>query len=480
MASSTQEKDYVVCDLGSTHIAVMLANKSENGCIIPRIVQREPSNNAISQGCIYNLDASINIIEKLIRTIEMQMITEGSIKKIYIGINSRSMYTKGCEVSIKLSEDGEVVTGDHISAMRKKVGEVHISGYKSVMVIDPKFFVDDKPEQNPKGVRCSTLRARYQIVLVREDVIDNIYYVIEDKLKLKVAGILVNPIAEAYVSLSKEEVALGSAFVNIGGGVTSVSIFKDRLLSSMYILPVGGQNVTKDLTSLKILPDDAERLKINKASIDLSVSRSQNVELTSSSGTTKKIFPQYKVNKIVLARMNEITMNVFSIIAELGYDNDLSAGLIISGGATKIKDYENYLNDAGVEYRKAKVRPELIDVSVDDKSLYEDITLIGLATMASENCVEYAPKDIEEMFNTIDDYKDNDNQELNYDDEESTVYTDFNTQQTYIDEDWTNEEQDEKDSSKSNNEKGNNKPKKKYSWMKDVFWDNILNTLNGK
>ena len=80
-------------------------------------------------------------------------------------------------------------------------------------------------------------------------------------------GILPTPIAEAAATMTIEEMALGCAYVNIGGGTTSIAIYQERFPVALYVLPLGGNNVTRDLTQLSVplLEADAEKLKIERA-----------------------------------------------------------------------------------------------------------------------------------------------------------------------------------------------------------------------
>lgn len=475
--NTDKDKIYAVCNLGSTDISVMIARKMANGCVTPIAVESEPAVHAIEKGCIHNIDDTAEILRRLIDSVERQMPQEGKVVRLYVGINSRSLCSKSCESSLDLGEDGQVLNTEHISMLRKQIDSVQFPSYHKVMVVDPKFFVDGKREVNPKGVKCNNIKAKYQVILVKKNIIDTIYETIEDRLDIKVAGILVNPIAEAHVSLTNEDFTLGSAYINIGGGVTTVSIFKERLLSSLFVIPMGGINVTKDIMSKNLLWRDAERLKITKSSMDLSVNKEQEITIVSQNGIGKKTLLQLDINNIVSARMVELILNVFSLIKELGYGSDLSGGIVLGGGGAKIAGLPDYLNSIGAEYRIASVRREFVDESLEDKSLLEKTTLFGLVSMSLENCVEIEPDNLEEMLFKEEEQKDNYEESDEYDD---TLYTNVHNSSDMVGEDWLDEEAEE---DKENNDtilpKDNKKIKKgKNGWFKNAF-KNIADFFDG-
>ena len=154
------------------------------------------------------------------------------------------------------------------------------------------------------------------------------------RLGLKMPRDHPTPIAEAAATLTTEESALGCAYVNIGGGTTSIAIYQERLLSALYILPIGGINVTRDLTHLnnRLMESDAESLKVRYGSMDTSVSRGEQIQVPSTTGEENKVFIQHDVNRYINARIREILKNVISIIDEAGFSEAVPKGLVFAGG----------------------------------------------------------------------------------------------------------------------------------------------------
>ena len=241
------------------------------------------------------------------------------------------------------------------------------------------------------------LEATYQLITVREEVERNLYEVFENKLGLTVEEVLINPLAEAQVSLTREEMSIGCAYINIGGGTTSISLYRDKLLKALHILPLGGQNVTKDLTNLKLLEQDAEAVKIGYGSVNLEVDKEERITAASANGTGDRVLHKYDVNRYIQARMEEITENIKALIQEI--DPELMiAYLIFSGGATYLSGYIESLN-LDVNGRQAKVRPDILSESAEEELLKNYQTALGLVVMATNNCVKSDVQDLDVVFN---------------------------------------------------------------------------------
>ena len=293
--------------------------------------------------------------------------------------------------------EGIILEAEHIESLREEALKKSYSRQSVLKIASPCYYVDGKRENNPKGVRCHLLEATYQLITVREEVERNLYEVFENKLGLTVEEVLINPLAEAQVSLTREEMAIGCAYINIGGGTTSISLYRDKLLKALHVLPLGGQNVTKDLTNLKLLEQDAEAVKIGYGSVNLEVDKEERITAASANGTGDRVLHKYDVNRYIQARMEEITENIKALIQEI--DPELMiAYLIFSGGATYLSGYIESLN-LDVNGRQAKVRPDILSESAEEELLKNYQTALGLVVMATNNCVKSDVQDLDVVFN---------------------------------------------------------------------------------
>ena len=390
------EKMFAVIALGSSYIRGMVASKLPNGRVNPIAYCQRNSKGCIIHGYIHNITDAAAIIGSIVDELNSKL--QGLvIDRVYVGLDCQSMRSNLFKTKKDYGTEGIILEAEHIESLREEALKKSYSRQSVLKIASPCYYVDGKRENNPKGVRCHLLEATYQLITVREEVERNLYEVFENKLGLTVEEVLINPLAEAQVSLTREEMSIGCAYINIGGGTTSISLYRDKLLKALYILPLGGQNVTKDLTNLKLLEQDAEAVKIGYGSVNLEVDKEERITAASANGTGDRVLHKYDVNRYIQARMEEITENIKALIQEI--DPELMiAYLIFSGGATYLSGYIESLN-LDVNGRQAKVRPDILSESAEDELLKNYQTALGLVVMATNNCVKSDVQDLDVVFN---------------------------------------------------------------------------------
>ena len=391
---------YAVINIGSSSLAGLLATKSPEGRVEPISAYRIPSGGCVRQGSIHNIEEAAQRISSLLDALSKDLPEEATITGVYIGLECRSMRSEHYDAFIDLGPEGSVVTPEHLLTLKDQVNDASYPGMTILSVTEPRYLCDGKREPNPRGVRCRRLEAQYLLLVARQNIIINVRETIEDRLGLRLLGILPTPIAEATATMTLEEMALGCAYVNIGGGTTSITIYKERFPLALFVLPLGGNNITRDLTQLSIplLDADAERMKVEHGSMNLSVSRTQEIVATSVDGSSTKRFSQIEVNRYINARILEILSNVVSIIHEAGCSESIPKGFVFAGGVTKTDYFYETLRKLSPEYRKASLRRDIYEEGSNTALLEHYITEIALAYQATEPSVTYTLRPLDSLL----------------------------------------------------------------------------------
>ena len=433
------EKIFAVIALGSSYIRGMVASKLPNGRVNPIAYCQRNSKGCIIHGYIHNITDAAAIIGSIVDELNSKL--QGLvIDRVYVGLDCQSMRSNLFKTKKDYGTEGIILEAEHIESLREEALKKSYSRQSVLKIASPCYYVDGKRENNPKGVRCHLLEATYQLITVREEVERNLYEVFENKLGLTVEEVLINPLAEAQVSLTREEMSIGCAYINIGGGTTSISLYRDKLLKALHILPLGGQNVTKDLTNLKLLEQDAEAVKIGYGSVNLEVDKEERITAASANGTGDRVLHKYDVNRYIQARMEEITENIKALIQEI--DPELMiAYLIFSGGATYLSGYIESLN-LDVNGRQAKVRPDILSESAEEELLKNYQTALGLVVMATNNCVKSDVQDLDVVFNpTVEEPQEELQEEESSTEEGAQLEEEERGDRTFIDEGEESEEE---------------------------------------
>ena len=394
----TNKLVYVALELGSSHVSGLLAYKDALGRVVPMASRRVESKGSIVHGTIYNIDAASAIAKEIIKDFTQELESSGySISEVYISIDCRSLHSLRHIVSHSYDGDGILATEEHVKALEEEVLKEQFDGYEILSVLPPYYHVNGRRENSIVGMLCREVRAYYTLLLVRKTYVRLITDLVEKRLRLKLAGILAAPICEAQVILSPGIRQMGCALVNIGADCTTVSVYKEDALELLRVYPVGGSAVTRDLSTLHILREDAEEIKCSRLSAVSEMKDGDSfVEIPSFIGKEAQHIRLLDLNRCAQARMKEIIANVQALVESSGVANRIDGGYIFTGGGCLIGRFNRLLKDMGIN--------DSIQVtSVNDKLFFAEpntdeffaspsqyASIVGAIYCATKGCLEVA------------------------------------------------------------------------------------------
>jgi len=161
-----------------------------------------------------------------------------------------------------------------------------------------------------------------------------------NRVGLKVRQLILEPLASSQSVLTEDEKEAGVALVDIGGGTTDIAVYYDGIVWHTAVIPFGGNVVTKDIKEgCGILPKMAEALKVQYgAALADNIQEDCFVTIPGISGRGPKEISYKNLAYIIQARMEEILDAVVFQIENSGVMEKLSAGIVITGGGSLLKD----------------------------------------------------------------------------------------------------------------------------------------------
>lgn len=375
----TQSAIIAVIDFGSSGIKGIVGRKNENGVISVLASNSIESGTTIRRGMVYNIDQVGANVHKLIMMIENSLGRR--IGKVYVSLSGQSLHTMEFREMQRLSSG--MVSEDDVNRLRKVAEKFQPELKRNYRIADVEYYVDHKPEHSPVGITGSEIEAGFKLIVGRPNLLINIEKSIKAKTGLEIVDFIVGPSASAAIALNDEEKELGCAFVDFGAGTTTLSVYKGGILRRMVTIPFGGKNITLDIGALNFTENVAEELKIKfgkalespDGSIFLSpFSSKPDVDLT-------------ELNKVIGMRLDEITANIKEQIVLSGYEGRLGAGLIITGGASQLKNLDLYLaQKLKMQVRKASARKKFVNNSPDLMNNPAYTQALGMLLFGNENC----------------------------------------------------------------------------------------------
>lgn len=383
-----EDKYVAAIEISSSKVlAVVGKYNRESGELDVVAVEQEKGLESVKYGLIRNVEEVWMRIARLVQRLESKpAVSPRKITGVFVGLSGVSLRSIPVPVSINLSEDSEI-TEEIIDRLLQQAQRSAIDSTLEVVDAVPRVYkVGQQESLSPKGMVGNKIDAEFDLIVCRKEMKRNIMRIFEDKLKsqLKMRGLVVTALATGQLVLTDEEKRLGCMLVDMGAETTTVTIYKNGHLVYFATLPMGGRNITRDITSLKLLEEKAEEIKIASGN-----ALPRTTTTTLNFGGVK----DSDISNLIVARAEEIIVNVLKQIkyAELE-DSDLPAGIICIGGGSKLNGLMDLLSDkSGLSVRRGSI-PKYVhihDLKVNSSELIEVVSVLYAgATGADEVCLE--------------------------------------------------------------------------------------------
>lgn len=374
------EKYVVVMDLGSSVITGIVGMKRSDATLaVCEIEKREVSEGAIRRGVVHNIEEVSNLIREILSGLGRK-IKNKKIKKIYVALNSYSLRT--FDVSNEVDLSGEIVDQKLLDSLKDGALSEISDDYSKIDVIPQSFISDDKPELQPLGTAPKRLKVQYKVICTKSDNLKNL----EKCLEGIRSEFLLGPIASSYSILSEEDKNKGVVAVDIGSGVSSITIYKNNVLKYLSVLPLGSNLINKDLMYFGINANEAEYIKVSMGSaLHYSANKSYKEQQKINSELSKE---EKERNEIIVARTEELVDNIWANIKYSGVENILS-GIIMTGGGCRLKDLDKLLQiKTRLNVRIANPKKYVSSIKEGLNISLEDSLVVGMINFANENCLE--------------------------------------------------------------------------------------------
>ena len=384
--------DFIVAiELGSSKISGIAGKKLPDGSIQILATASENASGCIRKGVIYNLDKTTQSLTSIIKKLESTL--KASIGKVYIGVGGQSLRTIR-NTEVRHMEEETKISQELIDSLKDSNRNVPIVGHQILGVVPQEYKVGNDLIVDPVGVQTDHIEARFLNIIARNNVKDNVtkccnsapFEIAED------AEDLIAPLALADAVLNSSEKRSGCVLVDFGADTTTVSVYKNNILRHLAVIPLGGNNITRDICSQQIEEEDAEALKIRfaQAYIEPKENEDENKSYRLENGTSINAI---LLEDIVEARLNEILDNVANQIVLSGYDNKLLAGAIITGGGINLKNMEEaFTKRTKIEKLRVAKDTHIVLKGIEVKKDGTNNTLIALLAAGKENCCLMMPE----------------------------------------------------------------------------------------
>lgn len=325
-------------DIGTTKVCAVVASINSQNRIHILGVGKAPSE-GLNRGVVVNIDKTVHAIKTAIKQAELASgIQVSSVNVGIAGDHIRSLRSKGV---ITINNKDKEITVQDVDRILKDCQQIMLPPDQQILHVIPQEFVVDGQDgiSDPVGMSGMRMEAEVHIITGLISAAKNLYRCVE-RAGYEVADIILEPLASSYAVLDDEEKEAGVVLVDIGGGTTDLAVFQGNTIRHTAVIAIAGKKVTDDIKlGLSVLEDQAQRLKHNHGEcfVDL-IEQDESITIPGIAGRPPKEITKSILAKIIQARMEEIFEIIAIEVKRSGYADSLSAGIVITGGGSLIKN----------------------------------------------------------------------------------------------------------------------------------------------
>lgn len=336
-----QERYIATLDLGSSKIALCVAEVT--GTDTQVIYYKETPSDGIRYSCVFNPKRAARAVREAVAMAEDELNIK--ILQIVVGLPRYGVRQEVGGASIVRTTPDDCITEDEINVLKSIALETYplsdASKEEIYGAVAQSFAADGAigPEEDIVGTTADELEGNFKVFVGAKKAIRNID-IMMNELNIATARKYFLPQVVADCVLTEDEKDNGVALIEIGAGVTSLTIFSGGILRHYSSIPFGGRSVTTDIKYECAFNEAlAENIKLAYGACQPEKLQSLGEKILQindeETGTYEQLPIKY-LSEIISCRCREIVDAMLFNIQESRYADRLRSGIVITGGGANL------------------------------------------------------------------------------------------------------------------------------------------------
>lgn len=396
-------KDLVVgLDIGTSKVTCLVAETRPDGSFEVVGLGTQPMT-GLKRGVVVNIEATVDAISRVVQ--EVELMAGCKIRDVFTGIagsHIKSFNSSGT-VAIKDKE----VTAMDVERVIEVARAMPIPAEQQILdILTQEFIIDGQGGvREPIGMSGVRLEVKVHIATGAVSAAQNVIKCVR-RCGLEVVGLILQPLASSNAALTEDEKELGVCLVDIGGGTTDIAVFTQGAIRHTAVLPVAGDQITNDIAmALRTPTSEAEELKIRYGvAMHAMADPEQMIEVPGVGDRAPRPLSRQRLADVIEPRVSELFELVQAELRRSGYEELLSSGIVLSGGAAMMPGMDELAEE--VFHLPARVGSPLYDEALADVVCHPQYaTAMGLVmeglTQRRRGMLARDPRNFRQMFSRV-------------------------------------------------------------------------------
>ena len=348
MAKAAPDGLITALDIGSSKVSAMIAQKGDGGeLIVLGTGQRE--SRGVKRGYIADMAATEAAVREAVE--QAERIAGVNIENVWVGFSSGGLVSDVASIEFELGGH-RIEQGDIDALLAAGRQSIDPQG-RMVLHAQPALYTLDglTGVKKPLGLHADRLGVHIHVVAADGSPVRNLDLCVRSA-HLEVKSIIAAPVATGLACLSEEERELGVALVELGAGITNVSLFAGGMLVGLTSIPVGAADITDDIASaFGTRRAQAERMKCFYGSANASPRDNHDMidvapiaaEDEASEGSR---ITRAQLIAVIRQRLQHLMGEVQKALVELKFEGPVGRQVVLTGGGAELKGVADYAQQA--------------------------------------------------------------------------------------------------------------------------------------
>lgn len=373
-----KERQIVAVDVGSSNVVIAVGAIEEDGRVNIQGIVSEPIE-GVDAGRVVNIELAGSAVRRAKERIESELNIK--ITEAYAGLSGDYIRCVQVEDFVYVQDEhGNQVTEQDIEELERRMRSVKLPDDREEIISMKvmRYTIDNKEEEVPVGAYGHMLKATYNFILCDRNMRDRLNTCFL-RQGIKVKEFVPNALISHLAIATDEDIEEGVVVVDLGGGVTDVSVLQRSKVRHIASIPIGADSINNDIRTYGIPANYVENLKRLYGSAVTEVTNDDKIVFQSARRGVPKSILRRNLATIIEARLREIAEWVGREIKEANCGAKFSPILLLTGGGAEMQNIEKlFARELGIDDVRA-VYPEYGFT----ENMTDVITTMAYSTVAS-------------------------------------------------------------------------------------------------
>ncbi len=380
-----ERKNYIVAvDLGSSAVVVAVAGREGDGTLELKALVSKPVQ-GVNAGRIDNIESVAQALGAAVT--EAGDAAGIRITEAYAGISGEFVRCARHTDYVYVADPQNGVAQADVASLFDRMRNLQAPDDETIMERIPQHYLVDGEQEtaNPIGSFGRKLSSTFNFILCQRTPMQRLDMALK-RVGVKLVSAIPNALAVAEAVLSEDEKEEGIAVVDIGSGVTDVTVYYRNIVRYVASIPIGAAAINHDIRTMGVPERFVESLKQQYgAAVAERVSEEKLIRVTGRTARESRDILLRNLATVIEARAMDIIDFVNDELKISGYADKLAYGLVLTGGSAKLKDLDELFR-LGTRMEVRVATPEAV-LGPASQNLAADpayATAVGLLLKGSE------------------------------------------------------------------------------------------------